>query len=151
MRQRQKRKARSDSEAKRFKEMEEKNLRMQEEIKRRQMTNPGEVVKNDPKKTIIAGSATAPTLKVYMGTGAQTYTLKPSQISIGRKDTNTIVIQEQTISSNHAQINFEGGQYVLTDLNSTNGTFVNGKRITKQALRNGDLVRMGAIEMKFSQ
>ena len=40
---------------------------------------------------------------------------------------------------------------MLTDLNSTNGTFVNGKRITKQALRNGDLVRMGAIEMKFSQ
>lgn len=151
MRQRQKRKARSDAEAKRFKEMEEKNLRMQEEIKRRQMTNPGEVVKNDPKKTIIAGAQTAPTLKVYLGTGAQTYTLKPSQINIGRKDTNTIVIQEQTISSNHAQINFEGGQYVLTDMNSTNGTFINGKRITKQALRNGDLIRMGAIEMKFSQ
>ena len=151
MRQRQKRKSKSDAEAKRFKEMEEKNLRMQDEIKRRQLTNPGEIVKNDPKKTIISGSTAAPTLKVYLSGGEQTYTLKPSQISIGRKDSNIIVIQEQTISSSHAQINFEGGQYVLTDLNSTNGTFVNGKRITKQALRNGDLVRMGAIEMKFSQ
>lgn len=151
MRQRQKRKAKSDAESKRFKEMEEKNLRMQEEIKRRQLTNPGTSPKADPKKTIISGATSNPTLKVYLATGKLLYNLKPEQISIGRSANNIIVIQEQTISSNHAQINFEAGQYVLTDLNSTNGTFVNGKRITKQALRNGDLVRMGAIEMKFNQ
>lgn len=147
---RKKREERKQQEEKRFKEMEQKNQQVQQEIKRRQLTDPGLAGKTDLKKTVIAGSSQNPTLKVYLGDNPQTYNLKPTQITIGRANTNTIVVADQTVSSNHAQFNFEGGQYVLTDLNSTNGTFVNGKRITKQALRNGDLIRMGGVEMKFS-
>ncbi len=145
-----KRDARKATEEKRFKEMEQKNQRTQEETKRRQLTDPGTSHKADLKKTVISGTTQNPTLNVYLGNDKQTYNLKPTQITVGRAATNNIVVADQTISSNHALFTYEGGQYVLTDLNSTNGSFVNGKRITKQPLKNGDLIRMGAIEMKFS-
>ena len=58
-------------------------------------------------------------------------------VTIGRLPDNTIVIDNSAVSSRHVRIAREGPQFVVEDLESTNGTFVNGDKVTKRALRHG--------------
>lgn len=70
-------------------------------------------------------------------------------VAIGRNLTNHIVLDHPTVSGRHCQIVHEGKRFVLSDLNSTNGTRVNGREITECALRPKDLVQIGALEFMF--
>jgi len=70
-------------------------------------------------------------------------------INIGRDPSNDLVLPDGKVSRNHAQIRQERGWFVIYDLNSTNGTFVNGRRITRQVLRHGDMVKVGDTELIF--
>ncbi|MCM8774488.1 MAG: FHA domain-containing protein [Candidatus Omnitrophica bacterium] len=86
------------------------------------------------------------------------YINKPNLI-IGREDEVDIKIKESYISRKHAQIISQrhaklisaGNEVILIDLQSTNGTFVNGKRIKEVTLRDGDEIRIGNVIMKFFQ
>ncbi len=72
-------------------------------------------------------------------------------VTIGRSPTiNTIVIQDKTISRQHARLELEDVHLVVSDLNSANGTFVNNQRIQRTALKSGDLVRIGAYEFSWA-
>src|SRR5512139_2684423 len=72
------------------------------------------------------------------------FTLEGDQLTIGRDSTNEIVINDAEVSRKHARLTFQGGKYVLEDLGSTNGTFVNGQRLTSAAvLKAGDVVSLG--------
>lgn len=72
-------------------------------------------------------------------------------LNIGRDPTNEMVINHPSASRYHAQIKIQGGQYTLFDLNSTNGTFVNGQLIAgSHPLRPGDVIRVGSSQMIFS-
>ncbi|MFN2188614.1 MAG: FHA domain-containing protein [Candidatus Promineifilaceae bacterium] len=72
------------------------------------------------------------------------YTLSEQTVVIGREAINDIMFQELEISRRHASISFSGGKYLIEDLNSTNGTFVNGRRIsTPVVLTSGDVVDLG--------
>jgi pSer/pThr/pTyr-binding forkhead associated (FHA) protein len=64
-------------------------------------------------------------------------------ITIGRKAENDIVIDNQAVSGFHAKILAEGEAFAIEDLGSLNGTFVNGQRVTKIDLDNGDIVLIG--------
>jgi hypothetical protein len=75
---------------------------------------------------------------------------KESAVSIGRAPTNDIAIKDTSISSEHCRIRPEGGVFVVHDLESTNGTFVNEKRITRHELAEGDVVRVGETHLRFS-
>ena len=55
---------------------------------------------------------------------------------------NDIVISSDAVSRSHADIKFESGEYVLYDKNSTSGTFVNNKQITRCVLHSGDMVSL---------
>ncbi len=70
-------------------------------------------------------------------------------VRIGRNDDNEIVLLDQGVSRSHATIAMRGTEAILTDLDSTNGTFVNGKRIASAALHAGDELRFGNTVMKF--
>lgn len=70
-----------------------------------------------------------------------------NKISIGRNPTNQMVLPSQSVSGFHAQIYFEDGRYMLEDLNSTNGTFINGMRVEKKSLQPGDEIRISATVM----
>lgn len=71
-------------------------------------------------------------------------------ISLGRKSSNDIVIPDRYISKNHFKIVEDENEHYLEDLNSSNGTYVNGKKIIDIIrLKNGDRINVGKIEFLF--
>ncbi|MBE7432938.1 MAG: FHA domain-containing protein [Anaerolineales bacterium] len=73
-----------------------------------------------------------------------TFPLDGDQLTIGRDSTNGVAINDAEISRKHARLMFQGGKYVLEDLGSTNGTFVNGQRLAGPVvLKPGDVVSLG--------
>jgi len=65
-------------------------------------------------------------------------------LTIGREAGNAIVINDAEVSRKHTQFVFQGGKYIVTDLGSTNGTFVNGQRLTGQhILQPGEIISLG--------
>ncbi len=75
--------------------------------------------------------------------------IKGDDFIIGRAFECHLMLNDNMISSKHARIVHAGEQYELQDLGSTNGTFVNGAKIDKIALRTGDLVMLGGLEFEF--
>jgi pSer/pThr/pTyr-binding forkhead associated (FHA) protein len=75
--------------------------------------------------------------------------LTKDRTTLGRRPYNDIVIDNLAVSGEHAVIHMNGPEVVLEDLNSTNGTYVNGKAIKKQALQNGDGIEVGKYKIKF--
>jgi hypothetical protein len=72
------------------------------------------------------------------------YVLEGDQITIGRDSSNSIAINDAEISRRHARLTFQGGKYILEDLGSTNGTFVNGQRLAgPRVLKPGEVVSFG--------
>ena len=77
-------------------------------------------------------------------TPGASFTLEGDQMDVGRDSTNEIVINDAEISRRHARLTFQGGKYVLEDLGSTNGTFVNGQRLAgPRVLKSGEVVSFG--------
>jgi pSer/pThr/pTyr-binding forkhead associated (FHA) protein len=73
-----------------------------------------------------------------------TFPLDGDQVTIGRDSSNGVAINDAEVSRRHARLNFQGGKYVLEDLGSTNGTFVNGQRLAGPVvLKPGDVVSLG--------
>jgi predicted component of type VI protein secretion system len=77
------------------------------------------------------------------------YALNKERILIGRKPDSDIRIDNLAVSSKHALIVTLLDDSFLEDLGSTNGTYVNGKRIKKHALKNGDVIGLGKHELKY--
>ena len=72
-------------------------------------------------------------------------------ISIGRDSSQTILLDDPFISRHHARIeNKAHGEYVLTDMSSRNGTFLNGNKVYKAVLKNNDRIKIGKTEFIFS-
>lgn len=70
------------------------------------------------------------------------YQLQDNVTSIGRSAENDIIVSDEAVSSQHAKIRIEDGKFVLYDLVTTNGTFVNGKRIVNQEIKENDEIRL---------
>jgi hypothetical protein len=72
------------------------------------------------------------------------YALDGDLLSIGRDSSNEISVNDAEISRRHARLMFQGGKYVLEDMGSTNGTFVNGQRLTgPRVLKSGEVISLG--------
>lgn len=77
------------------------------------------------------------------------YILRHEIVTIGRGSENDIQLIDTTISQCHAQFIVSPNALIIEDLGSTNGTYVNGRRIKKQALKNGDQVMIGQHKLSF--
>ena len=75
--------------------------------------------------------------------------LTKDRTTLGRRPYNDIVIDNLAISGEHALFQMAGKQVYLEDLNSTNGSYVNGKAVKKQLLQNGDTVEVGKYQSRF--
>ena len=83
------------------------------------------------------------------GMTGRTQDLKAEKTTIGRLEDNTFTILEASISSHHCEVLLRGNDVVVKDLNSTNGTFINGDRITESVLKPGQILRLGQVEIRL--
>ncbi len=73
-----------------------------------------------------------------------------AQCTVGRAADNTIIIDDQSVSRVHACVSYHEGQFLVADLNSRNGTWLNDAVVTSPTpLHNGDILRLGDVELQF--
>lgn len=77
------------------------------------------------------------------------FNLNKDSIVIGRRESCDIVLDDDSISRRHARLDLSRGVYLIHDLDSTNGTKVNGERITTRTLKSGDVLTFGATVCTF--
>jgi len=84
-----------------------------------------------------------------VGMTGRTQELKVDKTTIGRVEDNTFQIAEPSVSSHHCEVLLRGNDVVVLDLNSTNGTYVNGEKVTESVIKPGQILRLGQIEMRL--
>jgi pSer/pThr/pTyr-binding forkhead associated (FHA) protein len=84
------------------------------------------------------------------GVDLVTHELVDDIVMIGRAQSNHIIIDHLTVSAQHALLLRVGDCYLLKDLNSTNGTQINGVLVTDSELRDGDKIRFGGVTVVFA-
>lgn len=98
----------------------------------------------------VRASAHKPVLEsISPGLGRRRFSIHSGRQTIGRLASNDIVISGTSVSSSHAWITNQQGRCIIMNTLSTNGTFVNDKRIHQAILRHGDRVRLGEVELVF--
>lgn len=91
-----------------------------------------------------------PTIEVIEGDNAgEIHKVVDSEITIGRASSNHIVLREAKVSRQHASIKRQGSEYLLEDLHSSNGVFVNDEKIKEHVLADGDIIKIGDFAMRF--
>lgn len=88
-------------------------------------------------------------LIITSAAGPVAHELTDDLITIGRAPENLIHLEDPSVSGRHAQLQLVGETYELKDLDSTNGTRVNGRPIASVALRIGDRIHLGKVEACF--
>jgi pSer/pThr/pTyr-binding forkhead associated (FHA) protein len=83
------------------------------------------------------------------GMTGRTHELKADKTTIGRVEDNALQIAEPSVSSHHCEILLRGADVVVKDLNSTNGTFINGEKISESVLKPGHTLRLGQVELRL--
>jgi hypothetical protein len=81
--------------------------------------------------------------------GLQPIPLESTAVSLGRGLGNDVILEDTRVSRHHAQLRYRQRRFWVTDLGSTNGTFVNGERVSETALRDGDVISLGGLELTF--
>jgi len=79
----------------------------------------------------------------------KSFVLTGPEITVGRLPDNKIQIEHASVSGHHAALKLDTLDYVIKDLDSTNGTRINGERVVEQKLRRNDILRLGNIELVY--
>jgi len=79
----------------------------------------------------------------------RTHELKADKTTIGRVEDNVFQIAEPSVSSHHCEVLLRGNDIMVKDLNSTNGTFINGEKISESPLKPGQILRLGQVEIRL--
>jgi predicted component of type VI protein secretion system len=75
--------------------------------------------------------------------------LKVDKTTVGRLEDNAFQIPEPSVSSHHCELTRRGADLLVKDLNSTNGTFINGEKVAEGVLKPGQILRLGQVEMRL--
>ena len=97
------------------------------------------VLMGSPALVVTSGARSGETVRLGLGTAT----------SLGRGPANDVVLPDESVSGQHCRIRPETGRFVLHDLESTNGTFVNGRRVGRHPLAEGDVIRIGETSIEF--
>jgi hypothetical protein len=84
-----------------------------------------------------------------VGMTGRTQELKAEKTTIGRVEDNTFQIAEPSVSSHHCEVLLRGKDVVVRDLNSTNGSYINGEKVTESVMKPGQILRLGQVEMRL--
>jgi len=83
------------------------------------------------------------------GMTGRTHELKAEKTTFGRVEDNSFQIAEPSVSSHHCEVVVRGNDVLIKDLSSTNGTFINGEKVSEATLKVGQILRLGQIEMRL--
>src|SRR5471030_101350 len=83
------------------------------------------------------------------GMTGRAHELNVDRTTIGRVEDNTFQIADASVSSHHCEVLLRGGEVLIRDLNSTNGSYINDAQITESILKPGQKLRLGQIELKL--
>lgn len=83
--------------------------------------------------------------------GTKVFPLNKTVVNIGRRIENDLTIDDPRVSRNHAQLRVVNGRYVIFDLNSTGGTYVNSQRSHQSVLYPGDVISLAGVPLIFGQ
>ena len=75
--------------------------------------------------------------------------LKADKTTVGRLEDNAFQISEPSVSSHHCELTRRATDLLVKDLNSTNGTFINGEKVVEAVLKPGQILRLGQVEMRL--
>lgn len=125
-------------------------------LKSNQMTVSAQYHQDDVIDTVVmkeekspAGDIQASAFLIVNGT--ETFPLVANIVNVGRAYDNHLVIEDPRISRYHAQLRAEKGRYLIFDLDSTGGTFVNGQRVRQAELLPGDVINLAGIPLIYGQ
>ncbi len=111
---------------------------------------PGGFPPPPPAAAVGAGTALG-TVKITKGMEPKSFELRAgTKITIGSKEDNVIVISGDGISRHHSEIFPRGKEWVIKDLGSKNGTYVNAQKVTERPLASNDVIAIGSIQLKFN-
>jgi len=109
------------------------------------------VVKHKRPKSSEKRKELIPCLIVVEGGNlGEIYYISKNSVSLGRGENVDVFLPEEGVSRNHARIDCHEGTYMVSDLASKNGTFINGEQVEQAALREGDKLRIGDVVLRFS-
>jgi Protein of unknown function (DUF3662)/FHA domain len=97
------------------------------------------------------GAQSRTRLLLSTAAGRHVIPLESTQITIGRGLNNDIILEDTRVSRHHAQLRYRARRFWVTDLGSTNGTYVNGEHVEEKALRDGDTISLGGLELVFKE
>lgn len=118
--------------------------------------SPAHLGGNTQMMSVDGGQRAAPsqpkaTLILYTDQGEHRIPLTTSVTNVGRGLTNDVILEDSRVSREHAQLRYRARRFWISDLRSTNGTFVNGDPIQERDLRHGDIVSLGGLELRFEE
>jgi len=134
-----------------------KNTQQQEDmvevVASHQLESPAETRNMTPISASPAneGNGSFPENAFLIVDGVKVFPLTQPVVNIGRRMDNQLVIDDPRVSRNHAQLRAIKGRFVIFDLNSTGGTFVNGQRTSQSVLYPGDVISMAGVPLVFGQ
>ena len=100
---------------------------------------------------VSVGDDDQPLLVVIRGTNAGSrFALDPEVTTIGRHPESTVFLDDVTVSRRHAEIRLEGTHYLVSDVGSLNGTYLNGDRVDVHELAEGDQLQVGKYRLVFA-
>jgi len=79
------------------------------------------------------------------------FRLHDGKNSVGSGTDSQIALKDSTVSSQHASVRYEDGKFFVTDLDSSNGTYLNDRKIVREELKDNDMIRFGEIIVKFKR
>ena len=83
--------------------------------------------------------------------GVDLFALRVPVVSIGRRIDNVVVLNDPRVSRQHAELRSYHGRYVVFDMGSSGGTYVNGQRVTHSILYDGDVISLAGVHLIFRQ
>lgn len=119
----------------------------EENYEKDQVPQPAQPAPSTPQPAAASAAVTCTLTDLQSG---RVYTATAPRTAIGRERVpGGIVLRDPNVSRHHAQLVFENGEWVIHDLNSTNGTLVNDIDIEECSLRDGDIITIGLINLQF--
>lgn len=106
---------------------------------------------NPEQKSENSGGISVPQNAFLIMAGTQAIPLNQPHVTIGRSHDNTVVLDDPRVSRRHLEIRVIRDHFVLFDLNSSGGTYVNGQRVNQGILYTGDVISLAGVSLVFMQ